>query len=84
MRFVVPFLASFCVLFQCGFAIAHDRWSNGAKVPEWVKHSCCGEADAHMLSPAQVHQTDDDWLISIPESKESIVIRKIVNTFPNR
>lgn len=37
------------------FAHAHDYWADGKKVPDWVKASCCGPADAHHLSPAQVH-----------------------------
>ena len=36
-------------------AIAHDQWSNGDKVPDWVKASCCGKADAHQIDPADVH-----------------------------
>ena len=26
-------------------AEAHDYWSNGKPVPDWVKASCCGPAD---------------------------------------
>lgn len=38
---------------------AHDYWANGKKVPDWVKSSCCGQADAHALEPGQVHQDKD-------------------------
>jgi hypothetical protein len=40
-------------------ALAHDQWSNGDKVPAWVKASCCGAADAHHLRPDQVHDYGD-------------------------
>ena len=35
---------------------AHETWTNGSKVPGWVKSSCCGSADAHHLRPDQVHR----------------------------
>ena len=44
-----------------GDAHAHDTWSNGKPVPEWIKHSCCGPADAHHLRPDQVHRVSDDY-----------------------
>ena len=37
-------------------APAHDYWIDGKKIPEWVKASCCGPADAHHLDPGQVHR----------------------------
>jgi hypothetical protein len=40
-------------------AVAHDYWSNGDKVPDWIKSSCCGKADAHHLRPDQVHDYGD-------------------------
>jgi len=43
----------------CSPALAHDQWSNGDKVPAWVKASCCGAADAHHLRPEQVHDMGD-------------------------
>lgn len=42
-------------------AAAHDEWANGDKVPDWVKSSCCGPADAHHLTPDQVHRVSDDY-----------------------
>ncbi len=36
-------------------APAHDYWSNGKKVPDWVKGSCCGPADVHRLTLANIH-----------------------------
>ena len=36
-------------------AFAHDQWANGTSIPSWVKASCCGPADAHHLTPEQVH-----------------------------
>lgn len=35
---------------------AHTVWANGDKVPDWVRSSCCGAADAHLLDP------DDFWI----------------------
>jgi hypothetical protein len=42
-------------------ANAHDHWSNGDKVPDWVKASCCGAKDMHHLTPDMVHRVSDDW-----------------------
>jgi len=42
---------------------AHDEWSNGKKVPDWVKASCCGQADAHHLRPDQVTRSDDYYYV---------------------
>ena len=36
-------------------AHAHDQWANGNPVPDWVKASCCGKAEAHLVSPEDVH-----------------------------
>src|SRR6202162_2379499 len=41
-------------------AEAHDYWSDGKSIPDWVKASCCGPADAHHLRPEQVHPVSDD------------------------
>jgi hypothetical protein len=40
---------------------AHDLWSNGIVVPEWVKASCCGPDDMHHLTARQVHAMADGW-----------------------
>ena len=42
-------------------ADAHDYWSDGKTIPDWVKSSCCGPADAHHLRPEQVHRISDDY-----------------------
>ena len=42
-------------------AEAHDYWSDGKPVPDWVKASCCGPADAHHLRPDQVHRISDEF-----------------------
>src|ERR1700733_8815209 len=34
-------------------ASAHDYWADGKPIPNWVKASCCGPADAHHLRPDQ-------------------------------
>jgi len=46
---------------SAGGAEAHDYWSDGKPVPDWVKASCCGPADAHHLRPDQVHRISDDF-----------------------
>jgi hypothetical protein len=43
----------------CTPAWAHDRWANADPVPDWIKTSCCGKADAHHLRPEQVHDMGD-------------------------
>jgi len=42
-------------------AEAHDYWSDGKPIPDWVKASCCGPADAHHLRPDQVHRISDEF-----------------------
>ena len=42
---------------------AHERWANGAPVAPAVKSECCGAADAHHLTPDQVHMRADGWHI---------------------
>jgi hypothetical protein len=40
----------------CGTARAHDQWTDGTRVPGWVKAYCCGVEDAHLLDIGQVHR----------------------------
>lgn len=49
--------------FQVSAAKAHDEWANGKPVPDWVKQSCCGPADAHHLRPDQVHDEGDYYIV---------------------
>jgi hypothetical protein len=44
-------------------ASAHDQWINGGPIPDWVKSSCCGPADAHHLTPDQVHRYSDYYRV---------------------
>jgi hypothetical protein len=44
-------------------ASAHDQWTNGAPIPDWVKASCCGPADAHHLTSDQVHRYGDYYRV---------------------
>jgi hypothetical protein len=44
-------------------ASAHDQWTNGAPIPDWVKTSCCGPADAHHLTSDQVHRYGDYYRV---------------------
>jgi hypothetical protein len=43
----------------CTSAFAHDQWKNGDAVPDWVKASCCGKSEAHLLSPEDVHHNTE-------------------------
>lgn len=54
---VAALLAIFCV----EAAFAHDEWHNGDPVPDWVKSTCCGLADAHRVTDAQIHTRADGW-----------------------
>ena len=44
-------------------AHAHDVWVNATPVPAWIKAACCGPADAHHLTPDQVHRSDDYYQV---------------------
>jgi hypothetical protein len=44
-------------------ARSHDVWTDGSPVPDWIKSSCCGKADAHHLTPEQVHDMGDYYRI---------------------
>ena len=54
-------IAAVLLAASAGSANAHDYWSDGKPVPDWVKASCCGPADAHHLRPDQVHRISDDF-----------------------
>jgi hypothetical protein len=61
----MKYLVSICTFSACCFlcptyAYAHDYWADGKSVPNWVKDSCCGPADAHHLRPDQVHKVSGD------------------------
>jgi hypothetical protein len=32
-------------------------------VPSWIKVACCGPADAHHLTPDQVHRSDEYYRV---------------------
>lgn len=44
-------------------ALPHDLWSNGQPIPDWIKSSCCGAADAHHLTPEQITRRDEDYYL---------------------
>lgn len=62
-KYVTPFLVIIFLLSLTTFSYGHDEWKNGGKVPDWVKASCCGPADAHHLTPNQVHFDDDFYMV---------------------
>jgi Ni,Fe-hydrogenase I cytochrome b subunit len=60
------FVRSFLILtffLYYSHAYAHDLWSNGKTVPEWVKKSCCGAEDVHHLRPDQIHDLGDYYAV---------------------
>jgi hypothetical protein len=42
---------------------AHDVWSDGTRVPAWVKRYCCGQEDVHRLSMRQIHHVEGGWRV---------------------
>ena len=59
-------------------AVAHQLWADGSAIPEWVKESCCGPADAHMLDDGDVtleadgyHVKDYPWVIPVSQALPS-------------
>ena len=49
------------LLINVGAAGAHDVWTDGTPVPNWIKAACCGPSDAHHLRPDQVHRVSDAY-----------------------
>ena len=56
-----------------GYASAHDFDCEGQKVPANVKASCCGEGDAHLLSPTQWYEDDKGTYHVIVHGKDYAV-----------
>jgi len=69
----LAFVASSLVI--AGAAQAHDAWRNGDPIPAWVKSSCCGSSEAHLLSEEEVHHFEGYYIVDsfgpqhIPDSK---------------
>lgn len=42
-------------------AAAHDKWSNGEDVPDWVKKWCCSKSDVHQVNPSAIHIMPDGY-----------------------
>jgi hypothetical protein len=36
-------------------ASAHNQWSNGKPIPDWVKQVCCANNEGHQIDARQVH-----------------------------
>ena len=66
------------VLMFASPALAHDTWANGDKVPDWVKKSCCGPADAHHLRPEQVHDMGDWYEVDGYHGNGGKISKKVV------
>lgn len=60
MRWLLLLIA---VLALSSPAVAHNEWSNGGKIPDWVKSSCCGPNDAHHLRPEQVYDQGEYYVV---------------------
>jgi hypothetical protein len=54
-------LAAALLFLRAASADAHNEWADGSTIPDWVKASCCGPADAHHLRPDQVHRISEDY-----------------------
>ena len=54
-------IAALVLALSVSGAEAHDYWSDAKPVPDWVKASCCGPADAHHLRPDQVHRVSEGY-----------------------
>ena len=52
------------MLFDGVGADAHDVWSNGVSVPDWVKRMCCGSSEAHNLRDREVKLTPKGYIIN--------------------
>ena len=59
MRGLIAILGALATFPAC----AHDQWTNGAPIPDWVKDLCCGPADAHHLTSDQVHRDGDYYRV---------------------
>jgi hypothetical protein len=59
MRGLIAILGALAAVPAC----AHDQWADGGPIPDWVKDSCCGPADAHHLTPDQVHRYADYYRV---------------------
>lgn len=53
----------FILLVMASPSQAHNAWADGSKIPDWVKASCCGPADAHRLQPEQITRDGDYYLV---------------------
>jgi hypothetical protein len=42
-------------------AVGHDVWSNGARVPPWIKKACCGPSEVHRLPADKVRALPDGY-----------------------
>lgn len=83
LKFLRFFLmVSISALFPLSYpAAAHDQWSNGRPVADWVKEKCCGEGWMHNVPPDYVeirsdgfHLRDDEghsWVIPMEKATPS-------------
>jgi hypothetical protein len=60
-------------------ASAHDQWADGKPIPDWVKASCCGPADAHHLTPEMVHDEGEYYVVDGYHGR----IAKMIGLTPN-
>lgn len=60
MKFILALLG---VVSAAAPSAAHDRWADGSPGPAWVKQSCCGPDDAHLLTMDMVHRVGSSWKI---------------------
>ena len=36
-------------------ASAHQQWSNGKPIPDWVKQVCCADDEGHQIDARRMH-----------------------------
>ena len=60
---MLKMLLAVLLILSSTLAQAHDKWADGSLVPPRVKAQCCGPADAHQLTPNQVHRKGDYYLV---------------------
>lgn len=48
--------------------MAHNLQCNGTKVPDWVKESCCGVSDYHLLNYDQIRDAGDYYEVTVHDA----------------
>lgn len=65
----------FAVVFP---ANAHDKWANGAPIPEWVKSHCCNGDEAHDLTRESGVTAEDIKIIKPADGSEGTLYYQVI------